>query len=667
MSQSFFPQASNFSIHGQANNFITGNQTNTTTNNYITVPELDSNSFPEAKPVHDEYHIRRGDIRIFHKVFSQDVDITSAQRWNNEPGKALAFKRTVHRANIIGRRDVLEFVAVSYSGRDGDTAWERDFIFFSNHHPHIAHLFGVNLSLRTLIFCNDIVPVKDLWERSSAIIKCYITHRASRDTHNIAAETNILSLMKDDFDLHNINWISIQPSGFACFAPPQTKSFGDDRDFVTSAGKWNVDELEPLPLKFYLGSDESALNFLLQWPVLSMEMSQELAFHVLIARSSSGTQTFYCEYPNLLTLPTSLPSIISGSPRRPIGQFKNTNISLGSRSCTTKISPWVGNWKLKTGFYRGEDIPHITVANGFTRISSTDYWQLCGVKKLSSPVLSLTLGVSKKDQEIFNIAWLSQASYCSSFSDTPTHLIQSIVLQLAPGNEKLLFPHNTQVYLFIAPVVVSNSPEVSAITVNWGENGESVYYWSFDPDGSRQISARVAEALGLAQLVKRINPLNMDDLQDHQYEAAIQLQSQRGYDPMTQGFAKRHELPLVEIVQPLSNIQDENEDGEMWYDAQESPIPDWNGTFLLSSAFFYHLEQNAFPGCSGAGCKLRVKKFLAAPWLYGFLPENHLNRWVGIFPVWNGEDIGSLQWEEHQHVHYVESSAAHRKRRASFS
>ncbi|THU87583.1 hypothetical protein K435DRAFT_804194 [Dendrothele bispora CBS 962.96] len=261
-------------------------------------------------------------------------------------------------------------------------------------------------------------------------------------------------------------------------------------------------------------------------------------------------------------------------------------------------------------------------ANGFTRISSTDYWQLGRIKKLNSPVLSLTMGVSKEDQEIFNIAWLSQASYCSSFSDTPTHLIQNIVLQLMPKNFKLLFPHNTQVYLFTAPVVISNPSGVSAITVNWGENGERVYYWSFDPDGSRQISARVAETLGLAQLVKKINPLNMNDFQDHQFEAARQLQSLRGYDPLTQGFAKKHKLPLIEIVQPLSSIQDKNGGGETWYDAQESATSD---------------------------CKTRVKIFFAASWLYGFLPDIDLNRWVGIFSV--GKSINTLTvWSRALHI-----------------
>ncbi|THU87586.1 hypothetical protein K435DRAFT_804196 [Dendrothele bispora CBS 962.96] len=114
----------------------------------------------------------------------------------------------------------------------------------------------------------------------------------------------------------------------------------------------------------------------------------------------------------------------------------------------------------------------------------------------------------------------------------------------------------------------------------------------------------------------------------------------RGVAGQVSGFAKKHKLPLIEIVQPLSSIQDENDGGEMWYDAQDSATLD---------------------------CKTRVKIFFAASWLYGFLPEIDLNRWVGIFSVWNGEDIGLFQWEEHQHTHCVESSTAHRKRRASFS
>ncbi|THU93290.1 hypothetical protein K435DRAFT_670529, partial [Dendrothele bispora CBS 962.96] len=76
-----------------------------------------------------------------------------------------------------------------------------------------------------------------------------------------------------------------------------------------------------------------------------------------------------------------------------------------------------------------------------------------------------------------------------------------------------------------------------------------LYYWSFNPDGSCPLSKRVTEALGLPELIPeaRVWPYKF---QDYQYEATKQFQLFRGYNPSTQEFAKRHGLPLVDIIWP---------------------------------------------------------------------------------------------------------------------
>jgi len=105
-------------------------------------------------------------------------------------------------------------------------------------------------------------------------------------------------------------------------------------------------------------------------------------------------------------------------------------------------------------------------------------------------------------------------------------------------------------------VKINNPPGCFSITIDWGDNGENVYYWSFDLDGSHSISARVAEALGLPTLIRKINPMNREDFQQYQYEAAMQLQLLSGYDPLTQEFAQKHGLPLIETFKPSPGVSD---------------------------------------------------------------------------------------------------------------
>ncbi|THU93263.1 hypothetical protein K435DRAFT_559842, partial [Dendrothele bispora CBS 962.96] len=73
------------------------------------------------------------------------------------------------------------------------------------------------------------------------------------------------------------------------------------------------------------------------------------------------------------------------------------------------------------------------------------------------------------------------------------------------------------------------------------------YYWSFDPDGSSPLSKRVTEALGLPEFTPKAQ-LWLYKFADYQYKATRQFQIFRGYNPSTQEFAKRHGLPLVDII-----------------------------------------------------------------------------------------------------------------------
>ncbi|THU81790.1 hypothetical protein K435DRAFT_767091 [Dendrothele bispora CBS 962.96] len=111
-----------------------------------------------------------------------------------------------------------------------------------------------------------------------------------------------------------------------------------------------------------------------------------------------------------------------------------------------------------------------------------------------------------------------------------------------------IIPKN--IFLFIAPVSLNQCPESGSTEVSWGEHGENQYFWSFDPDGSTQISQRVCHLIGLPRYKVEIMSLQLFS-PNYQFQAIQQVQKFFGYDPSTQDFAKACGLPLIEVI-PLS-------------------------------------------------------------------------------------------------------------------
>ncbi|THU93755.1 hypothetical protein K435DRAFT_617683, partial [Dendrothele bispora CBS 962.96] len=88
-------------------------------------------------------------------------------------------------------------------------------------------------------------------------------------------------------------------------------------------------------------------------------------------------------------------------------------------------------------------------------------------------------------------------------------------------------------------------PESGSTKVSWGEHEENHYFWSFDPDGSTQISQRICDLIGLPKYRVEINPWELS-CPDYHFQAIQQVQKFLGYDPSTQDFAKACGLPLIE-------------------------------------------------------------------------------------------------------------------------
>ncbi|THU80635.1 hypothetical protein K435DRAFT_809731 [Dendrothele bispora CBS 962.96] len=127
----------------------------------------------------DQYHIfRRGDIRLLQELSTSEVDEEKTPLWDwNPTQKKLKYTRTAHSVKLFGvAGDHSHCVAVHYSGRDAYAAWERDFLRYSNHHQNIVHLLGLNRqkSNPALVFCDDVVPLVQIWEKCPPIVKFYL-------------------------------------------------------------------------------------------------------------------------------------------------------------------------------------------------------------------------------------------------------------------------------------------------------------------------------------------------------------------------------------------------------------------------------------------------------------------------------------------------------------
>ncbi|THU87472.1 hypothetical protein K435DRAFT_342058 [Dendrothele bispora CBS 962.96] len=134
-----------------------------------------------GESIFDQYRdLRRCDIRLLRELSTREVDEerTRTPWWDRNPTrKKLKYTRTAHSVKLFGGAgDHSHCVAMHYSGRDAYAAWERDFLKYSNHHPNVVHLFGL-IRLKSnpaLVFCDDVIPLAQVWEKCSSIAKCYL-------------------------------------------------------------------------------------------------------------------------------------------------------------------------------------------------------------------------------------------------------------------------------------------------------------------------------------------------------------------------------------------------------------------------------------------------------------------------------------------------------------
>ncbi|THU97317.1 hypothetical protein K435DRAFT_68569 [Dendrothele bispora CBS 962.96] len=546
--------------------------------------------------------IRRGNLRLVEEISKEVVDENDyyqrAHRLRVQ--KRLKFTRSAYRVQVIGR-NLPRSVAVVYGGEDAQAAWERDFFLCSKiHHPNIAHLFGLTRSVSSpgLVFYNDLLPMRQLWENGTAIVRCYIAHRIIKDIDSHKSDHFFSSVIKSI--IGNIwNATFLQPdTGLFCISPIHAFQDGGYRPFLHLANP-KKPALSPLPVASY--DDSYILSHYVKWA--REDMSPELAFQ----KDISFRSPLYSSFDHDPKQPVSLAVITSTVPAITptiIGKFnnlqykvvdeeplhlftlQNTQDMFKTTDNEMEVTIWMGKWQVGIEYVGQRNEPSSeTDLKGWTRVPYDQLWSYSFERcpHLDHRWLrefSRHVHIDWNGQDWLSASWLSQAQYfCDTVNGLYKDILESAALlsrvefHLQPKFENhhcLLHPNASKIFLFIAPITITACHPfgTSGIDVCWGNDNIDLYYWSFDRDGSCPLSKRATKALGLPELTPKAT-IYQEGFADYQYEATKQFQLFRGYNPSTQEFAQKHGLPLVDIIWPDGRTGPD-EDGDSWYDCPEA-------------------------------------------------------------------------------------------------
>ncbi|THU93284.1 hypothetical protein K435DRAFT_840337 [Dendrothele bispora CBS 962.96] len=647
----FFPQASHFSIQGQTINFVAGGQN--THNHQLHTGDSDSIVSPGVlgtQSIFDDYEIiRRGNLRLLEEISKEVIDENDSyyhfRRVHRlRAQKRLKFTRSAYRVQVIGQ-NLPRSVAVVYGGEDAQAAWERDFSLCSaNHHPNIAHLFGLTRSLSSpgLVFYNDLIPVKLLWENGSII---YGTWNAT----------------------------FLQPdTGLFCISPIHSFQYGGDTPYL-GARDPKEPALSPLPVTSY--DDSYILSHYLKWA--GGNISPELAFQKDISFWGSSHPFFDHNPKQPVSLAAIITSTVPATTLTIIGKFKNlqyivvdeellhpstlqnTQNMIKTKDNEMEVTIWMGKWQVGIEYVGQRNEPSSeTDLKGWTRHVHIDW----------------------NGQNWLSAGWLSQAQYfCDTVNGLYKDILESAALlsevrfTLQPNyksHHSPLHPNFTKIFLFIAPITVSHPCGTSGVDVCWGNDDTDLYYWSFNSDGSHPLSKRVTEALELPELIPRVQ-LDLDKFADYQYEATKRFQLITGYNPSTQEFAQRHGLPLVDVIWPDGKTEPD-EDGDSWYDCQETidkNSDDLYGTQFPESPSWFPAPKEFVKKSLDNLCFHLRPEFCVGPWLHGFLPDYELDTWQGhLLPTYSFEERDYFSWSHRPDGDEVkpDGNRSSRRRRNSF-
>ncbi|KAG7097613.1 hypothetical protein E1B28_004947 [Marasmius oreades] len=162
-----FIGTSNFSVEGDANNYVHGDQIVHYTTQVIHQGKKKHKR--TIRTLYDEfYDIKLGAIHRIRDIYRKDYP--TPRRWDigTKEWQGFQVERIICVAEIRGEQpEGSRFTVVSYSGLYAKKAWKKDFQRFSKATDATKmQLFGINRSsVPLLIFFGELVPLAHLWER----------------------------------------------------------------------------------------------------------------------------------------------------------------------------------------------------------------------------------------------------------------------------------------------------------------------------------------------------------------------------------------------------------------------------------------------------------------------------------------------------------------------
>ncbi|THV00162.1 hypothetical protein K435DRAFT_855004 [Dendrothele bispora CBS 962.96] len=500
-----------------------------------------------GESIFNQYHdLRRCDIRLLRELSTSEID-EEETLWSDrkQTQKKLKYTRTTHSVSLFGvPGNYSHCVAMHYSGRDAHAAWERDFLRYSSQYGS-RHVLIVQKSNPALVFCDDIVPLALIWEKCSSVVKCHLNVHFNLARRMFPESMGGRSFADESYTKQGAVFVR-RDTGTICFGGQSRAAIASQ--VITRGIPWSfsaiVAEEPDKLLPFDLFHDETrTLEYL--WGIPKKDsLLQQIMTSSPLDMLSHFTHFWLPEHGHNM-FPITLPSISSRTASdkdsfRTVGWFKKLD-----RSYSFMVSPWRStHGKEGILFEHGWTQFHYNLTNWGKSFTSV----VCLPHKLGKKLVSAWLcqGMFVANATVGDILRLEQYGVTTRVEISLIPDVGTVVLH--PD----IIPKN--IFMFIAPVTLNQCPESGSTEVSWGDHGGHHYFWSFDPDGSTQISQRVCDLIELPKYKAKIYRFTFS-CTNYQFQAVQQVQKFFGYGSSTHGFAEACGLPLIEVV-PYSEDTD---------------------------------------------------------------------------------------------------------------
>uniref|UniRef100_A0A0W0FII7 Uncharacterized protein n=1 Tax=Moniliophthora roreri TaxID=221103 RepID=A0A0W0FII7_MONRR len=552
-----FNEAQNISISGNATNIVYRDQYNrasTIINRIVRVERPGRAIVKKGKKRHDidsaynQYReIIRGDI---HKL----EQLRSVDDWGWEDGDSVQklCRRTVHRAQVYG--DDRVFTAISFNGRDAEEIWKKEFMKWSQADDPavLLQLFAINRSkIPTLLFYDEWLPFLHLYTRvKETFWEGYYLRVYTRAWQQRAGLCSATSL-KNQLTFPQIKLNSLENQLWLNSRTGRVSS-GPNGPFAGGLFTSIPYNCEDMPSAMEMATADTCVRF------FNQTGAGNLDFHV--SQYAWRQRSFTC-IQSLLGIDSPDDDHTHKFWRRSTRRgFWYCNIC--DHIACDEVQDFIGKLRFDT-VYSGAQLDKIAILKEGPAYT-WDHWSGAlsdqilidnGLTRFRFQVGSYYSSIHFSTRVLGN-AWVLQAHRLNlSTSGSETCFIPCLRfdLHLKPRRKQFgvsdleILPI---VYLFLRP------PALCLADIDSWLN--HVSFWSFDKNGTSEISEMECKRLGLPYIASDEVHLNSSTWSKYTYDGIHAWQVARGFDPATADFARSLDLPIFEpAITRFENVVEE--------------------------------------------------------------------------------------------------------------